>query len=292
MKKTAPAHFLGVDLGSLYTKFAVVGPGGDLERTAVIPTLSRRREAFEETLTDLQHRYRIARNCATGYGRGSFESDLKKTELICAAAGVSFHHRTPKAIIDIGGEDIKIIDSDPRGRVTNFYMNDKCSAGTGAFITEIAEKAELEIEEMSRLAPESTSQQVINSFCTVFAKTEILGWKFDGVPLEDIARGIYLSIVNRICKLPIPTDRPLFLCGGVINYHPYLGDLLNQRLGVAVRIVDKPLYTVALGAALLARESAGGRTRSPAGGIRQKADKYRQPVDQGPSKKTTVAGSS
>lgn len=255
MESRENGHYLGVDLGSLYTKFVVVDSKGEACYRKVIPTLTRRRETFQEVLDDIQDHFGIAGTCSTGYGRDTLDSALKKTELICASAGVSDGHPFPKTIIDIGGEDIKIIRSGPRGEVESFYMNDKCSAGTGAFITEIAEKAEMEPEEMSDLARKSSSDRVINSFCTVFAKTEILGWKFDGVPIEDMARGIYLSIVNRICKLPVRTDLPVFLCGGVIAFHGYIGDLLAENLGVDVTVFSNPLYAVAQGAAILARDA-------------------------------------
>ena len=246
---------LGVDLGSHYTKFVVSAGNGERIFKKVIPTLSRRHESFSDSLAEIHKRFDVRRECATGYGRNSYASELKKPELICAAAGVSALFPLRKIIIDIGGEDIKIIECEPGGQVVQFYMNDKCSAGTGAFLTEIAEKAELDLAEMSELARRSTSDQPMNSFCTVFAKTEILSWKFSGVAIEDMARGIYLSIVDRICKLPIRSDLPVFLCGGVAAHHPYLGDLLSARLDVPVQITPDPQFMVALGAAMLARQT-------------------------------------
>jgi predicted CoA-substrate-specific enzyme activase len=247
-------HFLGIDLGSSYTKFAVTDADSAIVHAEVIPTLSRRRELFVEALSKIQGKFDIARICATGYGRRNVQSDLQKTELLCAAAGVSVYHHTHKNILDIGGEDIKIVECDPDGAVINFYMNDKCSAGTGTFITEIAERAEIDAGEMNELAKKSKSGRTINSFCTVFAKSEILGWKFDGVPIEDIARGIYLSVVDRVRKLPLKKDIPLFLCGGVIAYHPHLAELLAERLDADIKVVERPQYAVALGAAALAQK--------------------------------------
>jgi predicted CoA-substrate-specific enzyme activase len=257
-------HFLGIDLGSSYTKFVVVNQSARCDYSAVVPTLSRRREEFDRSLDLIRNRFRIGRVCTTGYGRHNFGGELKKTELICASVGVSALYPIHKGILDIGGEDIKIIESGPGGEVAHFYMNDKCSAGTGAFVTEIAERAELDLAEMSEFARRSTANRTINSFCTVFAKSEILSWKFDGVPIEDIARGIYLSIVDRICKLPMRTDLPMFLCGGVIAFHPYLKDLLAEQLRLDVQIVPDPQFMVAFGAAIIAKNSAGGS--NPAGG--------------------------
>ncbi|NOZ75200.1 MAG: hypothetical protein GXO90_07450, partial [FCB group bacterium] len=116
-----------------------------------------------------------------------------------------------------------------------------------------AERAELDLSKMSTLAAESTSYRQINSFCTVFAKSEILTWILDGIPMEDIARGIYLSIVNRICKLPLPQNLPVYLCGGVIAYHPYIQELLSRELHLTIEVAPQPQYSVAYGAAILAK---------------------------------------
>ncbi len=247
-------HFLGIDLGSSYTKFVVVNDMSEILFDETIQTLSRNRQSFENTRTEIGSRFNVIKTCTTGYGRSSFKGDMQKTELICAAKGVSSYYQIHKCIIDIGGEDIKIIECGPAGEVINFIMNDKCSAGTGTFITEIAEKAEIEIHEMNALARNSTNDKLINSFCTVFAKTEILGWKFNGVSVEDISKGIYLSIVDRICKLPVMQGIPIYLCGGVISYHPYLKDLLKNEFKCEVESIPKPQIAVALGAALIARE--------------------------------------
>ncbi|OGC93707.1 MAG: hypothetical protein A2W25_06310 [candidate division Zixibacteria bacterium RBG_16_53_22] len=246
--------FLGIDLGSSYTKFIVIDEGAIIVDAEVIPTLSRRREVLDKAMSGILSRFNIQCICATGYGRRNVQADLHKTELICAAAGVSVTHKMHKSILDIGGEDIKIIESDANGSVVDFYMNNKCSAGTGTFITEIADRAELDIAEMSTLASKSKSDRTINSFCTVFAKSEILGWKFGGVPIEDIARGIYLAVVDRVHKLPLKKGMPLFLCGGVIAHHPFLAGLLAERLQADIRVVEQPQYAVALGAARLAQE--------------------------------------
>ncbi len=248
-------HYLGIDLGSSYTKFAVIDNSRNLVHNSVVPTLSRNKDLFKNQLTEIHNQFSIKKICTTGYGRDTFDGDLKKTELICASAGVSALFHEHKCIIDIGGEDIKIIESGPDGEVINFYMNDKCSAGTGTFITEIAEKAELEIGEISDLAKISSGSKVINSFCTVFAKSEILGWKFNNIPIEEIAKGIYLSIVTRIRKLPVKTNMPIILCGGVIAFHPYLKDLLTKEFSTDVVIPKNPQYMVAYGASILAMKN-------------------------------------
>ncbi len=248
-------HYLGVDLGSSYTKFVVIDDKGDLCFSEVVRTLTRDRSKFNNIVEKINTNYSINKSCSTGYGRNTYPADLKKTELICASSGVSF--KVPdqeKTILDIGGEDIKIIRCKGDGTVVRFSMNDKCSAGTGAFITEIAERAELDLSQMSAMAEQSDSERQINSFCTVFAKSEILTWIFDGTSDEDIARGIYLSIVNRVCKLPLTRELPVYLCGGVIAYHPYLQVLLQRELNLEVQVAPYPQYSVAYGAAVLAKK--------------------------------------
>lgn len=252
-----PRYYLGIDLGSSYTKFVVIDPDRATVYRSVIPTLSRNREAFDGQQSHIAKEFDPKGVCATGYGRNSCQSDLQKTELVCAAAGLSIEAPVAKLVLDIGGEDTKIIECGPNGEVTNFHMNDKCSAGTGTFITEIAERSELAMDEMSALARVSKSGRTINSFCTVFAKSEILGWKFEGMPIEDIARGIYLSIIDRIAKMPLRSNLPIYLTGGVIAYHPFLAELLAEQLKVKVKVAQEPQYVVALGAAELARRKFG-----------------------------------
>ncbi len=133
-------------------------------------------------------------------------------------------------------------------------MNSKCAAGTGAFITEVAERAELDVQEMSSLAAKSKSFKELNSFCTVFAKTEIMKWIFDETPIEDLARGIYISIANRIQKIPADSSLPVFLIGGVAQYHPFLKNIIEEKFNIKVTIPPNPQLINAFGAACIARK--------------------------------------
>ncbi len=248
-------HFLGIDLGSVYTKFTVIDQDGAVAFQSLLKTLNRDRISLKHVMHTIHADFNIQFSCATGYGRKHFpDAEIIKTEIHCAAVGASHYHSGEKTIIDIGGEDIKVIRCDANNHVENFYLNDKCAAGTGAFITEIADRAELDISQMSNLAAKSHSPQEINSFCTVFAKTEIMGWLFNGVAKEDLARGIYISIANRVGKLRVDTSVPIFLIGGVAAYHPYLKTLLEEKFQQTVHIIDKPIYVVSFGAALLAQK--------------------------------------
>lgn len=250
-------YYLGIDLGSFYTKFTVIDENEDVAYQTQIRTLNRDRVALRHIMEAIHSDFNIVNSCATGYGRKHFpDSEIIKTEIHCAAVGASKMFPGPKSIIDIGGEDIKVIRCNDQNSVENFYLNDKCAAGTGAFITEIAERTELEISDMSSLAAKSNFNRELNSFCTVFAKTEIMGWLFEGIAKEDIAKGIYISIANRIAKLRVDLTVPLFMIGGVVAYHPYLAELLKERFKQEVQIIEKPIYVNSLGAALTAKKYA------------------------------------
>lgn len=245
--------FLGIDLGSAFTKFTVIDEQGNALFRYCLPTLSSDKQAQKNVMQAIASHFNISHSCATGYGRKHFaETDLVKTEINCAAAAVSKFFPGEKNIIDIGGEDIKIIRCDKDDAILNFYMNDKCAAGTGAFITEIAERAGINIAEMSGLASLSGYEKELNSFCTVFAKTEIMNWIFDGMKPEDISRGIYISIANKVAKMRLDPGIPTYMIGGVIAHHSYLKTILNDKFNLNINIVDAPQYAVAFGAAAMA----------------------------------------
>ena len=257
MYNDTPA-FLGVDLGSAFTKFCVIDERGRALFRYGLPTLGADRQAVTNVMRAISSTFRNQHSCATGYGRKHFgATDLVKTEINCAAAGVQHLLPGEMNIIDIGGEDIKVIRCDAQGGVENFYMNDKCAAGTGSFLSEIAERARISTSEMSQLASLSTYDKELNSFCTVFAKTEIMNWIFDGMRTEDIARGIYLSIATKVAKLRLAPGIPTVMIGGVIAHHPHLREILQQKLGIELHVMEAPQYAVAFGAAIMARDHHG-----------------------------------
>jgi 2-dehydropantoate 2-reductase len=248
--------FIGVDLGSAYTKFTVLDELENIVYQSVIQTLNRDRIALKHVIEAINNEFPVKYCCATGYGRKSFaDADIIKTEINCAARGVSKYHPGRKNIIDIGGEDIKVIRCSANNLVEDFSLNDKCAAGTGAFLVEVAERAEISISEMSDLAAKSNFNTELNSFCTVFAKTEITGWLMEAKPVEDIARGIYMAIANRISKLRMDSTSTIYMIGGVVTYHHFLKKLLQDRHSQEIEIVDNSQNIVSLGAALIAKSS-------------------------------------
>lgn len=248
--------YLGIDLGSSYAKFTVIDDQVKPMFRYSIPTMTSDKQSFKNVLSSITSNFNIVHSCATGYGRKHFhETDIIKTEINCASAGVSELYQGEKNIIDIGGEDIKIIRCDAEDNVQNFYMNDKCAAGTGSFLAEIADRAGINISEMSSLASLSSYDKELNSFCTVFAKTEIMNWVFDGMTAEDTSRGIYNSIANKVAKMRIDSGIPTYMIGGVIAIHPFLRELLNQKFNMNIMIVEHPQFVVAFGAAISAKRN-------------------------------------
>ncbi len=247
--------YLGIDLGSAYYKFTVIDDNGNAVFHYLLPTLTGDKQSKKNVMNAISSSFNIKYSCATGYGRKHFvEADIIKTEISCATTGVSFLHPGEKNILDIGGEDIKVIKCSEENVVANFYMNDKCAAGTGSFLSEIAEQTNINIANMSSLASLSTFDKELNSFCTVFAKTEIMNWIFDGMSPQDISRGIYISIANKVAKMRIEPNLPTFMIGGVIGHHPYLKTILTEKFNKDIEIVEHPQFVVSHGAALIAKQ--------------------------------------
>ncbi|GIK60286.1 MAG: hypothetical protein HND39_11320 [Ignavibacteriota bacterium] len=249
-------HYLGIDIGSSFMKFVVTDSSSNIMYKNVIRTLSRDKKEKEKIQNYIFSNFQIKKTCATGYGREHNDfADITKTEIYCASAGVSALCNEEKTIVDVGGEDVKVIRSANDGKVIDFYMNTKCAAGTGTFITEIAERAEIDVSAMSELAAKSKFSNELNSFCTVFAKTEIMKWLFSDVPVEDVAKGIYLSIVNRISKIRMEKDLKIYLIGGVAQFHPYLKNAMEEKFNTEIVVPDNPQFICALGASILAKTS-------------------------------------
>lgn len=191
---------------------------------------------------------------ATGYGRRNVPFATRSvTEIHCHAVGC--YHLVPRAItiVDIGGQDNKVIQVAQDGQRLDFRMNRKCAAGTGAFIEEIAVRLAVPIGEMDGLAAGAEQAVRLSSFCTVFAKTEILAHLRKGVAVQSIVRGAFQSVVLRVTEMA-PLTGHVVLTGGVVAHNPTIAELLRERAGEAAEVVvaPHPQFTGALGAALLA----------------------------------------
>jgi predicted CoA-substrate-specific enzyme activase len=195
----------------------------------------------------------IGRIVATGYGRDSIDvAHTTITEITCHACGVRHVMPDARTVVDIGGQDSKLLRLDPEGRVHDFVMNDRCAAGTGRFLEVVASRLEIQLNDLGPLARRSSAPCAISSMCVVFAETEIIGLLASGAEPADIAAGIQTSIATRAAAMAGgKIVSPVAFTGGVALM-PGMREALEAALGRPVRTVSDPQLTGALGAAILA----------------------------------------
>jgi (R)-2-hydroxyacyl-CoA dehydratese activating ATPase len=196
----------------------------------------------------------VAAVVATGYGRHRVPFvDTTITEITCHARGV--HHLMPetRTIIEIGGQDSKVIWLDAGGRVRDFSMNDRCAAGTGRFLELVASRLGLELSALDDLCRQSLQPALISNTCVVFAETEIIGLLAEAKALPDIVAGVLQAIALRVAALAGGAiSSPLVFTGGVA-LQPGVTRALESALNCSIQVCQQPQFTGALGAALLAQ---------------------------------------
>ena len=244
----------GIDIGSRYIKYAVLDNGKPVAlvtRETGYDPLSVCRALLEEMPAD--------RTLATGYGRHLIEEDRKIrtiTEIRAVARGARHFFPSCATIIDIGGQDTKVVGLAHNGTVANFEMNDRCAAGTGMFLEVIAKSLGYEMEEFGKEALKADGNIQINSMCTVFAQSEVTSLLARRQKRENIARGIHMAILNRTLSLlkRVSTTPDIVFAGGVAK-NPCLKYLLSDALGFEVKVPEDPQMVGAYGAAIIAQDS-------------------------------------
>jgi predicted CoA-substrate-specific enzyme activase len=253
--------FCGVDVGASATKVVLVSDQGEVCGRHVVKSgvdyPAAARSCLEAALTSISRDLGDVKGCvSTGYGRDSVDfAGEHITEITCHGKGCYHTFGRAMVIVDIGGQDSKVIRLDEIGGRVSFKMNRKCAAGTGAFLEEIAARLDLPLSDLDRLARGADKDFTLGSFCTVFAKTEILAYIRKGERVENIVRGAFQSVVNRILEMD-RFEGDVALTGGVVQHNPYLQKALEQTLKRDVLVPPYPQFTGALGAALLAKESS------------------------------------
>jgi predicted CoA-substrate-specific enzyme activase len=257
MLKSRPI-FVGVDVGASRTKVALLDPDKKLVGRAVRKSGTDFAASAEICLKSALKMANaaerdIVKTISTGYGRRnvSFASETR-TEISCHARGCYFYFPIAATIIDIGGQDNKIIKIDKEGRRTNFKMNRKCAAGTGAFLEEISPRLDVPIEKMNHLAMQSTNMVELGSYCTVFSATEVLERIREGKKLPDIVKGLFLSVIKRVMEMDSLTEK-VIMTGGVVAHNPFLVKMVEGIIGRKVLVPEYPQFTGAVGAALFAQ---------------------------------------
>ena len=204
-KDSRMKYFGGCDAGSTYTKCVIIDENGKIasavtKRSRINPVLSAK-DALDEAISQvdgLNSAEELTYLIGTGYGRNKVPfADENISEISCHAMGVHVTDPSVKAIIDIGGQDVKGIAIDTDGTVLNFAMNDKCAAGTGRFFESMARAFEMSLDEFSNLSLTAKNVIPITAQCAVFAESEVISLVGEGKPMEEIAAGIQLSVAKR-----------------------------------------------------------------------------------------------
>lgn len=273
---------VGMDVGSAAVKVVAFGADRPLARLQepTSPSISRQ---CARLLDDLLKAPALCGAgmlavCTTGYGRNLVDAaNVQVSEILANALGAGWMWRNwdrlgsdsvgfggpphparvaePfRTIVDIGGQDSKVITFTPDGLVDQFAMNDRCAAGTGRFLEMLAVQLGVSLGALEPLVQRSRTPAAINSTCVVFAESEIVGLLASGVSLEDILAGVETAIATRIAAMTGGSlTEPILFTGGVAMV-PGMGAALSAVLGRPVRIAPQPQCTCALGAALLAAE--------------------------------------
>lgn len=250
--------YVGIDAGSRAVKLTLMNSEKELIDTAIAD-----QSVHQEADTTALYETLLAKNklnpkdvkkiIATGYGRDSlnFANDTI-TEITCHAKGVSHFFPETRTIIEIGGQDSKLVKLDGNGTVKDFSMNDRCAAGSGRFLEVVAERLKVKLHELGNYAEKSTSPAPISSMCVVFAETEIIGLLSIGTPPEDIIAGVQQSITHRLLSMSGRNlNAPIVFTGGVALVSG-MQQMLKDTIKKDIKICPHPQFTGAIGAALLA----------------------------------------
>ena len=257
-------YYGGCDSGSTYTKCVIIDETGKMVANvtlrsrinAVLSCEDSLKEAIAQ-VPELNSAEDLDYLVGTGYGRNKVPfADENISEISCHAMGVHIADPSVKAIIDIGGQDVKGIAIDADGTVLNFAMNDKCAAGTGRFFETMAKAFEMSLDEFSKLSLKAKNVIPITAQCTVFAESEVISLVGEGKPMDEIAAGIELSVAKRcfvMAKKAGATDS-ITLSGGCAK-----NDGLKQAIEqvLKIKVIDLPVdpqLMGALGAAEYARQ--------------------------------------
>jgi predicted CoA-substrate-specific enzyme activase len=252
--------FAGIDVGSLSTDCVIISEEEEILSYSITETGANSTEAAEKSFEmALVHaavqRDQVKSVVATGYGRISVPFAHKKvTEISCHALGACKLFPDTRTVVDIGGQDSKVIRVGPGGKVLDFSMNDKCAAGTGRFLEVMAAKLRVPLSEMGSLSMGTNREVRISSVCTVFAESEVISLVAQNHPKEEIIRGIHHGIANRVWSMvnALGVKREVTMSGGVAKNQGVVA-FLEEKLGHPIHVYREPQIVGGLGAALHAK---------------------------------------
>lgn len=258
-------YTMGVDIGSASSKIVVLEDGLNVVTSQAVQSgtgTSGPKVVLEKTRNSLSEKgiffSDISRTIVTGYGRFNFQlADKQLSEITCHAKGIHFLIPQARTILDIGGQDAKAISIDEGGYVQQFFMNDKCAAGTGRFLDVMSKILEIPLNEMGKYDCLADKPVEISSTCTVFAESEVISQLSKGISRANIIAGVHNSTAHKVAGLLYRAGlkREVVMCGGV-SKNTGVVRAINDELGIEIIVANNPQTTGALGAALFAYEEA------------------------------------
>ena len=261
-KTMGKGYFAGIDSGSTSTDVVILDRDKKIVSSVIMPTGAGAANGAERALEEALRQSNLNREdidavVTTGYGRTAIsDGDKSITEITCHARGAHFLDPSVRTVVDIGGQDVKVIEIE-NGMMKNFVMNDKCAAGTGRFLDVMARVLEVKVEELGDLGDKSTKEVGIRSTCTVFAESEVISQLAMGTDKCDIIHGIHKSVAGRVSGLchRIGVRDDVVMTGGVAQNHGIV-KALQEQLGHEIHTTPLTQYNGALGAALFAYQKA------------------------------------
>jgi predicted CoA-substrate-specific enzyme activase len=252
-------YSIGIDVGSVAAK-AVAYDGQNIIAKEIIPTGWSPKESgivlFDKLIDNAKlHKSDIGTIVGTGYGRIALPFISRKvTEITCHGKGAHYLDASIRTVIDIGGQDSKVIKLDQAGNIKDFLMNDKCAAGTGRFLQVMAHALEIDVSQLSDIA-RGVEPQNINSMCTVFAESEVISLMASGASKESIAAGLLQSVCKKTYSLVsrVGVESKVFFSGGV-SKNDLLREYLSEKLGVDIISSEHAQFLGAIGAAVIGYE--------------------------------------
>lgn len=254
-------YFLGIDIGSSATKAVLLNMDGEIVDCGVIQQAVGS-FCVDDLIDEIVERHEELKTgtvlrASTGYGRLSVRGiEFQKSEISCHAKGVFSLIPEVRTIIDIGGQDIKVISVSDTGNINEFVMNDKCAAGTGRFLEVMSKVLNVELSEMGDIGLRSEEPVTISNTCTVFAESEVISCLSRGESLPDIVAGIHASVASKAASLAkrLGVREKVAFTGGVAQNKGVL-EAIQNALQLDIQVPGMPQYTGALGAAIFCRES-------------------------------------
>lgn len=252
-------YFVGVDSGSTSTNIVILDENKDIVSYSIVPTgamaIDSAEKAYEVALEKAGlEKKDIANVISTGYGRvGIPFADRQITEITCHGKGAFYFDKDIRTIIDIGGQDSKVIRLDDEGNVVDFVMNDKCSAGTGKFLEVMARTLEVSMDDMAKVTDDSGEDIRITSMCTVFAESEVISLIAQNKDKKDIIHALNKSVASKAIVLLDRVGRKgkYMMTGGVAKNRGVVKEIEN-KIEEKIKIPQEPQIIGALGAAILA----------------------------------------